>query len=67
MLFALGIISGLLLSILGVVTLLYFKAPIERVVRQTESKFKEKGKIIEPEDNELAAFIDSLKNEDEVS
>lgn len=59
MLYLLGVITGLLLATLVAILTFRFKPSIERFANQTESKFKPKGSIIEPED-ELEDWVDSL-------
>lgn len=58
---ALGIIIGLILAVFSLLALIYFKPQIERTLAQTASSFKEKGAILEVEDNEVNAWVDSLK------
>lgn len=58
----LGIILGILLTCVLIYTALAFHAPIKRKIIQTASSLKEKGKILEPEDEELTNWTDSLPN-----
>lgn len=62
--FALGLISGLLLAIFTTLVLIYSKQPIERTLNQAASKMQSKGVIIQPEPEDLTTFLDSLKDED---
>ena len=57
---ALGIIIGLALATFILVVLMYFKTPIERTISQTLSITKKKGEILEPENEELAEWLDKL-------
>lgn len=59
-----GIIAGILLSLITIIITLYFRPSIERKVNQLASQFKEKGRIIEPE-NDMETFLESLKQENE--
>lgn len=58
--FVLGIVCGLVIAILCALILLYMKSPIERTIRATESKLRAKGTIIEAENEELTAYLESL-------
>ncbi len=61
MIYILGIISGLLLAILLGLFMLYFKAPMERRIKQIETHFKLKGSILEPENPELEQWKEEIK------
>lgn len=61
--YALGILTGLLIAIINLLALLYFKAPLERTLNQLHSSFKEKGKILEPESGELDIWLQNLKDD----
>ena len=67
MIYILGIITGIgvsiLLEIVALVVIFKNKVPIERSLKQLESKLGNKGKIIEPEDPSVENWIDSLPNE----
>lgn len=63
MMYAFGILTGLVVAILNILALLYFKGPVERSVNQLYSSLKEKGKILEPQNEELNAWVDTLKHE----
>ena len=56
--FILGIIAGSIVEVVLFLLLLYFRVPIERAVRQVESKMKPKGAILE-DDN----FVEQLREE----
>lgn len=58
--YILGIVTGLLISLVIIAITLWQKPKIERVLNQTQSKLKEKGKIIEPEDELYDEFITNL-------
>lgn len=58
--FALGVITGILLCIFTVLALKKYETPIERTIKQTQSKLKPKGTIIEPESAELEDWINTL-------
>ena len=55
-----GIVIGLILSTFILVVLMYFKTPIERTINRTLSITRKKGEIIEPENEELAEWLDKL-------
>lgn len=63
MLYALGIVTGIAITAFNVLALLYFKTPVERTLNQLHSSFKEKGKILEPDNEELTEWMENLKNE----
>lgn len=50
--FVLGVLVGMVLSILGILTIVVFRTQIERTVRQIESSTKTRGKIIDDSQNE---------------
>lgn len=56
----LGVIIGLLFSLIVLVVTLAYREPIARRLKQTESKFKEKGKILEPQSELLEDWINTL-------
>ena len=64
MLFILGIIAGILLTIPSLIIGLYVKPKVERFIRQADSKLREKGKVIEPSEDleQFEDWVDSLKN-----
>jgi len=55
----LGIIIGLLIAIIVFLSVKRYQVPIERTIKQTQNKFKEKGEVfIESEEEEdLKAFL----------
>ena len=59
--YILGILTGVLLTGFMLLFSIVFKNPITRAIKQTESIFKEKGKILEPEDNQLEDWVESIK------
>lgn len=61
--YLLGLITGLIVSISIVIIAMLFKQPLNRIIDQTHSKFKERGKILEPESEELSNWINSLPKE----
>ena len=60
----LGILIGLVVAGLIFTILIYLKKPIERQIDQIQSRVKEKGKIFEPESEELSSWLNNLKHED---
>lgn len=63
MFYILGILTGLVISLIVLVITLWSKPKLERTLNQTQSLLKEKGKIIEPEDESLDNWLDFLKKE----
>lgn len=63
MIFILGIITGLLLSMFFMVCLIWLKSPAERKMRQIESRLQRKGVIIEPENEEVTSWVETLPKE----
>ena len=63
MMYFLGIITGITLCIFIALLNKKLENKIERVIKQTQSKLKEKGAIIEPQSDELQDWIDNLKTE----
>lgn len=59
----LGMILGSLLTMSFLYVALALSAPIKRKAQQIQSSLKEKGKILEPDNEELTNFIDSLPTE----
>lgn len=53
-----GIVIGLLIAVLAMTVVIYFRAPLERELKQTFSANKKKGAILEPND-----FMEYLKQE----
>lgn len=62
----LGIITGLLIAIIIFCVVCYFRIPTIRKINQIESKMKQKGKIIELDNEQLQTFIENLPNENEM-
>lgn len=63
MIFLFGIVIGLLFAIIFFMVALWAKPITERYVRQAQSKIKEKGAIIEPENEEINNWVESLPKE----
>ena len=61
--FALGIIVGLVCAIIFIIIALKEKPYIERKFRQVESRLKQKGAILEPENEELNDWVKTLSHE----
>lgn len=61
----LGIVVGILLAIVVMLTTRKYQVPIERTIKQVENRVKEKGEIyIESDDQkEVENFINNLPNE----
>ena len=62
-LFILGIIIGLLLSIICIMVTSQ-KPKIERIVNQIQNKLKQNGAILEPENEDLKNWIESLPHDE---
>ena len=58
----LGIIIGILFAIIFMIVIFHSKPVIDRKLNQLQSRIKQKGEIIEPESEELKAFLESLPN-----
>lgn len=61
--FLLGIMVGLLVALIVLVVSLSYREPVARFVNQTKSALKEKGSILEPEDESVEDWIDSTRTE----
>lgn len=61
--YILGVITGIIIMAMIVVIHLLTKPAIDRILNQTASKFKEKGKIIEQKDEEIEDWINNLKQD----
>lgn len=59
----LGIIIGLLISIILIIFALWSKPKLERVIQRTQANIAPKGKILEPDNEEFTDFINNLKQE----
>lgn len=68
MILILGIIVGLLLAIIVFLATGKYQVPIQRTLKQTENKFKEKGEIFIEEDSqkEFENFINNLPSEESI-
>lgn len=62
-LYFLGLITGLIVTSFVVIIAMLFKQPINRIINQTQSKLQKKGKILEPESEELQDWVNSLAKE----
>jgi len=56
----LGIITGLIFSLIIILIILHYQAPIRRQLYQLKNLTGLKGEIIEPENEELSNWIDNL-------
>lgn len=56
--------TGVLLSILALISLFIFKFPLQSAINQLDSKLKPKGAILEPEDEQLEEWLDNLKKDE---
>lgn len=63
MLVVLGIIIGLLIAILNLALVARFQAPINRAINRFASMTKVKGEILEPKNEEVDAWVASLKDQ----
>lgn len=63
---ALGIIIGILLSILVVLLNIRYAKPAERLVNQLTSTLKMKGKLLDPEDESVKTWVDQLPSDSPV-
>jgi hypothetical protein len=61
---ALGILIGLLLAGLALAAGAYSRPTIDRTLKQTASKSMQKGAVIEPQNEELQQWINTLKHEE---
>jgi len=61
--YILGIVTGLIVDGILLVTLLYFLTKIEVRLNQINSKLKQKGRIIEDDKNEVTDWVETLKEE----
>lgn len=59
----LGLILGLLASILTILTAFYFRPQLERTLKQTVSRVRQKGALLEPDDSDLTEWLDNMKTE----
>lgn len=63
MLFALGVITGIAICTFIAVIIKTKEVAITRTIKQAESKFKQKGNILEPESEEIDTWIENLSKE----
>lgn len=61
--YILGLITGVLLSLLVLVAVAYLRPTVERTINRTISMVKKKGEIIEPENEDVEQWIENLKRE----
>lgn len=59
----LGILTGLIITVLVILTTIKLQPKIDRLIAQTSSQLKEKGRIFEPEEEneEVEDWINNLK------
>ena len=62
-LFLLGVIIGLVSAVIFFVAGIWVKPRIERRLNQVVSQMSERGKIIEPENDELESWLSELKHD----
>jgi ABC-type lipoprotein release transport system permease subunit len=60
-----GVIIGLLLAVIALLVVKRYQVPLERTLKQTENKFRERGEVfIESEEKQdLEAFLNNLPTE----
>lgn len=61
--YVLGILTGISLSIVVSICTLHNRSKVERFMRQAESKLSAKGSIIEPDDETINNWVESLPKE----
>ena len=61
--YILGILTGLSISCIVFMVTLYSKPKVERIINQVTSRLKEKGAILEPENEEINQWVETLKSE----
>lgn len=66
MIFILGIITGLILAVLAILTVKKTETTVQRTLKQVQSKILPKGEILEPEVESFQEWVDSLKDENGV-
>lgn len=62
--YILGIITGIMITGFTFIFAIMLKNPIDRQIKQIQSRIKEKGKILEPEDEELISWVESIKKDE---
>ena len=60
--FLIGLVVGLVVSVLIMLSVLLFRSQVERVVNQLVAKVKQKGEILEPENDDVENWISNLKD-----
>lgn len=58
--YTLGIITGLIIAVFILISLIYLRQNLERTVKQLQSKIAQKGKLIEPDESGIENWIDQL-------
>lgn len=58
--FILGVIIGLLIAILVAVLVFRYQKPLERMSKMTINTFREKGSVLEVEDETISDWIKEL-------
>ena len=61
-LYVLGVLTGMLSVGLILIFSLLFRRTVERTINQLDLKFTKKGKILEPESEELSDWVETLKS-----
>ena len=61
--YILGILTGLSISCIVFMVTLYSKPKVERIINQVTARLKEKGVILELENEEINQWVENLKNE----
>lgn len=62
MMYVLGVITGICLCIFVAVLYRRIETSVVRTINQLEARMQQKGSIIEPESDEIADWINSLKS-----
>lgn len=58
-----GVLIGIVLSSLIVLSVLVFRQPVDRTLAQVASRLKAKGSLIEPGNEEIESWVQSLPEE----
>lgn len=58
--FVLGVVIGLLVDVIIVVTVIALRVPVARTLKQVEARVKQKGKILEMDEGEVQDWIKQL-------
>lgn len=56
-------VGGMVASLIGIVTMIH-QAPIKRVIKKVVNKLSSKGEILEPKDESLEGWMESLQQND---